>query len=40
MPGMGTWWDVPIAEISTAENTQQTRERYEEKTRAQRSVFV
>ena len=40
MPGMGTWWDVPIAEISTAENTQQTREQYEAKTRAQRSVFV
>ena len=40
MPGLGTWWDVPIAEISTAENTQQTREQYEEKTRAQRSVFV
>ena len=40
MPGMGTWWDVPIAEISAAENTQQTRERYEEKTRTQRSVFV
>ncbi len=40
MPGMGTWWDVPIAEISNAENTRQTREKYEEKTRTQRSVFV
>ena len=40
MPGMGTWWDVPIAEISEVEHTRQTRERYEEKTRSQRSVFV
>ena len=40
MPGLGTWWDVPVAEISEVENTRQTRERYEEKIRTQRSVFA
>ena len=40
MPGLGTWWDVPVAEVSATEHTRQTRENYVEKTRTQRSVFV
>jgi 3D-(3,5/4)-trihydroxycyclohexane-1,2-dione acylhydrolase (decyclizing) len=40
MPGMGTWWDVPVAEVSADEKTQRTRERYEEATASQRPVFV
>jgi 3D-(3,5/4)-trihydroxycyclohexane-1,2-dione acylhydrolase (decyclizing) len=40
MPGMGTWWDVPIAEVSAEEKTQKTRARYEEATVKQRLVFV
>ena len=40
MPGLGTWWDVPVAEVSTVEHTRQTRERYEEKVRTQRSIFA
>ena len=40
MPGMGTWWDVPVAEVSAEEKTQKTREKYEEATVSQRPVFV
>jgi 3D-(3,5/4)-trihydroxycyclohexane-1,2-dione acylhydrolase (decyclizing) len=40
MPGMGTWWDVPVAEVSAEERTRKTRERYEEATSSQRAVFV
>jgi 3D-(3,5/4)-trihydroxycyclohexane-1,2-dione acylhydrolase (decyclizing) len=40
MPGMGTWWDVPIAEVSAEENTRQTREKYEKATALQRPVFA
>ncbi len=40
LPGMGTWWDVPIAEVSAEEKTQKTRARYEEATVKQRLVFV
>jgi len=40
MPGMGTWWDVPVAEVSAEEETRKTRERYEEATSSQRPVFV
>jgi TPP-dependent trihydroxycyclohexane-1,2-dione (THcHDO) dehydratase len=29
MPGMGTWWDVPVAEVSGEARTRQTREIYE-----------
>ena len=40
MPGMGTWWDVPVAEVSTEEKTRQTRENYEKATENQRPVFA
>ena len=40
MPGLGTWWDVPVAEVSAADQTRQTRERYEKSTKKQRSVFA
>ena len=39
MPGLGTWWDVPVAEVSATAHTRRTRVAYEEKTRTQRSVF-
>ena len=40
MPSLGTWWDVPVAEVSTVEKTRQTRENYEKATLKQRSVFA
>jgi 3D-(3,5/4)-trihydroxycyclohexane-1,2-dione acylhydrolase (decyclizing) len=40
MPGLGTWWDVPVAEVSATERTRQTRESYEKSTKKQRSVFA
>jgi 3D-(3,5/4)-trihydroxycyclohexane-1,2-dione acylhydrolase (decyclizing) len=40
MPGLGTWWDVPIAEISAAEKTRKTRESYEKATKKQRPIFA
>ncbi|MBV9492199.1 MAG: 3D-(3,5/4)-trihydroxycyclohexane-1,2-dione acylhydrolase (decyclizing) [Verrucomicrobia bacterium] len=40
MPGLGTWWDVPVAEVSAVETTRQTREKYEEATQKQRPVFA
>jgi 3D-(3,5/4)-trihydroxycyclohexane-1,2-dione acylhydrolase (decyclizing) len=40
MPGMGTWWDVPVAEVSGEEKTRKTRETYEKATENQRSVFA
>jgi 3D-(3,5/4)-trihydroxycyclohexane-1,2-dione acylhydrolase (decyclizing) len=40
MPGMGTWWDVPVAEVSTEEKTRKTREDYEKATEHQRPVFA
>jgi 3D-(3,5/4)-trihydroxycyclohexane-1,2-dione acylhydrolase (decyclizing) len=39
MPGTGTWWDVPVAEVSTDERTRQTREAYEAAAARQRLVF-
>jgi 3D-(3,5/4)-trihydroxycyclohexane-1,2-dione acylhydrolase (decyclizing) len=39
MPGMGTWWDVPVAEVSAEEKTRETRESYEKSTESQRPVF-
>ncbi len=39
MPGLGTWWDVPVAEVSSAEKTQETRRRYEEAVEKQRPVL-
>jgi 3D-(3,5/4)-trihydroxycyclohexane-1,2-dione acylhydrolase (decyclizing) len=40
MPGMGTWWDVPVAEVSGQERTRQTRETYEKATENQRPIFA
>jgi 3D-(3,5/4)-trihydroxycyclohexane-1,2-dione acylhydrolase (decyclizing) len=40
MPSLGTWWDVPVAEVSTVEKTRQTRENYEKATQKQRPVFA
>lgn len=40
MPGMGTWWDVPVAEVSTEEKTRKTRENYEKAAKNQRPVFA
>jgi 3D-(3,5/4)-trihydroxycyclohexane-1,2-dione acylhydrolase (decyclizing) len=39
MPGSGTWWDVPVAEVSTDERTRRTREAYEADAARQRVVF-
>ncbi|HEY5741171.1 MAG TPA: 3D-(3,5/4)-trihydroxycyclohexane-1,2-dione acylhydrolase (decyclizing) [Terrimicrobiaceae bacterium] len=40
MPPLGTWWDVPVAEVSTIDKTRQTRENYEKATKKQRTVFA
>lgn len=40
MPGMGTWWDVPVAEVSAEEKTRKTRESYEAAARNQRPVIA
>jgi TPP-dependent trihydroxycyclohexane-1,2-dione (THcHDO) dehydratase len=40
MPGMGTWWDVPVAEVSGEGKTLKTRETYEKATENQRPVFA
>jgi 3D-(3,5/4)-trihydroxycyclohexane-1,2-dione acylhydrolase (decyclizing) len=40
MPGMGTWWDVPVAEVSAEEGTRKKRESYEAATRNQRPVIA
>jgi 3D-(3,5/4)-trihydroxycyclohexane-1,2-dione acylhydrolase (decyclizing) len=40
MPGLGTWWDVPVAEVSAAEQTRKTRESYEKSAKKQRSIFA
>jgi 3D-(3,5/4)-trihydroxycyclohexane-1,2-dione acylhydrolase (decyclizing) len=40
MPGMGTWWDVPVAAVSGEETTRKTREAYEKATENQRPVFA
>lgn len=34
--GSGAWWDVPVAEVSTLESTQQARAEYEQSRAAQR----
>ncbi len=40
MPGMGTWWDVPVAEVSELEKTRKTRELYEAATKNQRPIIA
>jgi len=40
MPPLGTWWDVPVAEVSAIDKTRETRENYEKATKKQRAVFA
>jgi 3D-(3,5/4)-trihydroxycyclohexane-1,2-dione acylhydrolase (decyclizing) len=40
MPGLGTWWDVPVAEVSSEAQTRKTRENYEKATKKQRTIFA
>jgi len=40
MPGLGTWWDVPVAEVSSEEVTRRIRSEYEKATANQRSIFA
>jgi 3D-(3,5/4)-trihydroxycyclohexane-1,2-dione acylhydrolase (decyclizing) len=40
MPPLGTWWDVPVAEVSSIEKTRQTRENYEKAADKQRTIFA
>jgi 3D-(3,5/4)-trihydroxycyclohexane-1,2-dione acylhydrolase (decyclizing) len=40
MPGLGTWWDVPVAEVSSQESTRRVRSEYEKATANQRSIFA
>ena len=37
---LGTWWDVPVAEVSSEEQTRKTRENYEKATKKQRPIFA
>jgi 3D-(3,5/4)-trihydroxycyclohexane-1,2-dione acylhydrolase (decyclizing) len=37
---MGTWWDVPVAEVSSVDKTKSTRVNYEEATKKQRPVLA
>jgi 3D-(3,5/4)-trihydroxycyclohexane-1,2-dione acylhydrolase (decyclizing) len=39
VPSFESWWDVPVAEVSTEESVQDARAEYEERVRKQR-VFV
>ena len=40
MPPLGTWWDVPVAEVSAIDKTRETRQNYEKATKKQRAVFA
>jgi 3D-(3,5/4)-trihydroxycyclohexane-1,2-dione acylhydrolase (decyclizing) len=40
MPSLGTWWDVPVAEVSADKKTQQVRGKYVKATASQRSIFA
>jgi 3D-(3,5/4)-trihydroxycyclohexane-1,2-dione acylhydrolase (decyclizing) len=37
VPGMESWWDVPVAEASTQDNVHIARERYEAAAAARRT---
>ena len=39
VPGYHTWWDVPVAEVSTLESVQKSRKTYEEKLKEERYFF-
>ena len=36
VPGYESWWDVPIAEVSTVEEVQKAREEFEEMVKTER----
>jgi 3D-(3,5/4)-trihydroxycyclohexane-1,2-dione acylhydrolase (decyclizing) len=40
MPSLGTWWDVPVAEVSVWDKTRETREYYEKAIQRQRQIFT
>jgi 3D-(3,5/4)-trihydroxycyclohexane-1,2-dione acylhydrolase (decyclizing) len=40
MPGMGNWWDVPVAEVSQDERTRQVREAYEQAIERRKSILA
>ena len=40
MPSLGTWWDVPVAEVSVWDKTRETREHYEKAIQRQRQIFT
>jgi 3D-(3,5/4)-trihydroxycyclohexane-1,2-dione acylhydrolase (decyclizing) len=40
VPGFDSWWDVPVAEISTDPAVQEAREHYEQSRRAQRQYLI
>jgi 3D-(3,5/4)-trihydroxycyclohexane-1,2-dione acylhydrolase (decyclizing) len=40
LPPLGTWWDVPVAEVSGDERTLRAREAYEKAITHQRAVFT
>src|SRR3984957_9278102 len=40
MPGLGSWWDGPVAEVSSEAQTRKTRENYEKATKKQRPIFA
>jgi 3D-(3,5/4)-trihydroxycyclohexane-1,2-dione acylhydrolase (decyclizing) len=40
MPSLGTWWDVPVAEVSAIEKTRQTRANYDKAAKKQRAIFA
>jgi 3D-(3,5/4)-trihydroxycyclohexane-1,2-dione acylhydrolase (decyclizing) len=40
MASLGTWWDVPVAEVSLGDKTRQTRENYEKAIQNQRRIFA
>jgi 3D-(3,5/4)-trihydroxycyclohexane-1,2-dione acylhydrolase (decyclizing) len=39
IPGYNTWWDVPVAQVSSRASVQESRKKYEEKVKAQRYFF-
>jgi 3D-(3,5/4)-trihydroxycyclohexane-1,2-dione acylhydrolase (decyclizing) len=40
MPATGSWWDVPVAEVSQDDRTRRAREAYEKARQRQKSVFA
>jgi 3D-(3,5/4)-trihydroxycyclohexane-1,2-dione acylhydrolase (decyclizing) len=36
VPGYGSWWDVPVAEVSEMESVSEAREKYEQALKKER----